>query len=108
MGELRHILFRKIMKERIEEAKKEVIFAYYGRDNKKECRWTTISYDDGTGLFEIHILEGTPLKGFVIANYGFGVVTAYKSDQREILRYEVSSSEASELIKKARSIIEGY
>ena len=79
--------FRERMRKRIEEAEKEVIFAYYGHD-KKECRWTTISYDDGTGLFEIHILEGTPLKGFVIANYGLGVVTAYKSDQREILRYE--------------------
>jgi len=88
MSELRHIHFRKIMKERIEEAKREVIFAYYGHD-KKERKWTVISYDDGTGLFEIHILEGTPLKGFVIANYGFGVVTAYKSDQREILRYDV-------------------
>jgi len=80
--------FRERMRKRIDEAKREVIFAYYGQD-KKECKWTVISYDDGTGLFEIHILEGTPLKGFVIANYGLGVVTAYKSDQREILRYEV-------------------
>ena len=94
MGENAAKAFRERMRERIEEAKREVVLAYYGdiyKDivfAKKERKWTVISYDDGSGLFEIHILEGTPLKGFVIANYGLGVVTAYKSDQREIFRYE--------------------
>ena len=134
----------KLMSELIGKAKKAVVRAWEGRETT-ERRWHTISFIPYGNMkdhrLEIHILVGTPVKGFVVANYGLGVVVAYDYNQKEIRRYnvveeglkrwealkrtsessssseEASSSssgedaeegEASELIKKARSIVEGY
>jgi len=127
-----------IMDELVAKAKKAVVRAWEGRETT-ERRWHTISFIPYGNMreqrLEIHILVGTPVKGFVVANYGLGVVTAYDWNQKQIRRYsfmqealkrsakrssssspssdrsadtEEEKSSSEEIIKRARSIIEGY
>ncbi len=131
----------RLMDELVEKAKKAVVRAWEGRETT-ERRWHTISFVPYGNMreqrLEIHILVGTPVKGFVVANYGLGVVTAYDWNQKQLCRYsfmqealkrsakrtdsssspssaseaeagrEEAGAEAREMIKRARSILEGY
>ena len=78
------------MSELVEKAKKAVVRAWEGRETT-ERHWHTISFIPYGNMdeqrLEIHILVGTPVKGFVVANYGLGVVTAYDWNQKQIRRF---------------------
>jgi len=78
----------RLMDELVEKAKKAVVRAWEGRETT-ERRWHTISFVPYGNMreqrLEIHILVGTPVKGFVVANYGLGVLTiGIKSSSADI------------------------
>jgi hypothetical protein len=80
------------MEDLIEMAKLRVIKAYERRTETKR-RWLTAeldSYDDPAYRIQIFVLEGSPAKGYVIADYGRGVVKAFDAWHKCLYTYRVA------------------
>lgn len=68
------------MGKHIDGAKKKVESAYKG--DRRQGRWLDTFRDPGgseTLRIRILVLEGTPFKGYVVANYGTGIVRAFNA-----------------------------
>jgi len=75
-----------LMEELIESAKKKVTRAYEGTEETRrtwlEC--SLDSYKTNQHRIRVLVLEGSPVKGYIIANYGTGVVTAFTVHDKKI------------------------
>ena len=70
---------KEIMNLLIDKAKKKVIKAYEGREYSDRAWLETHvdSYKEDRHRIQLIVLEGSPVKGYVIVNYGRGLVRAY-------------------------------
>jgi len=81
-----------LLEELIESAKKKVIRAYEGTEETSRA-WLECSLDSyKTKSYRIRVLvlEGSPVKGYIIANYGTGVVTAFTVHDKKIATMRIS------------------
>jgi len=77
------------IEENIKKAKLAVIKKYEGEE-KTERKWielTADSYNEKSYRIALFVLEGSPAKGYVIANYGRKIVMAFSVDDKKIKTY---------------------
>lgn len=67
------------MEEIIKRAKIKVIDAYDGVDNRKWLTASLDSYETKDYRIEVFVREGSPQKGFIVANHGTGTVLAFNA-----------------------------
>ena len=74
----------------IEQAKRKVKDDHSHHSNHQWTKAVLIS-SYGSDLYdiEVYVLEGSPVKGVVIANWGVGVIRGFASNMDPILKYKV-------------------
>lgn len=81
-----------LLEELIQWAKKKVIRAYEGREetNRAWLECSLDSYKTNSYRIRVLVLEGSPVKGYIIANYGTGTVTAFTAHDKKIATMRTS------------------
>lgn len=80
--------YAQIMEKVIERAKEAVELAYESRHSQRDWLDTFLdSYNSKTWRVRVLVLEGSPAKGYIVANYGTGSVQAYDGVDKQIATY---------------------
>ena len=83
---------RMTIQEAIASARASVVRNYNTRPGMPEREWLVAgcnSYENKNNRVELHVWNGSPAKGWVIANYGTGQVWAYSLDGRCLHRWDM-------------------
>lgn len=81
-----------IMETVIERAKEAVEKASGDRYAGREWLDASLdSYQDAENRVRLLVIEGSPVKGYVVANYGTGIVQAYDAQDRRIAIYSAET-----------------
>ncbi|GAN34101.1 MAG: hypothetical protein DYG83_03405 [Candidatus Brocadia sp. AMX2] len=75
------------MEQLIEQAKK--LIAKRWDEGRKWLETSLDSYGDKSYRVSLFVLEGSPAKGYIIANYGMGRVTAFGCDGTRLKTYRL-------------------
>jgi hypothetical protein len=81
----------RLLKEAVEKAKARVIEAYEHCDHT-ERQWLHTfldSYQTSDYRVELHVLEGSPCKGFVVVNRGRGEVIAFDCRDKRLYTWKI-------------------
>jgi hypothetical protein len=74
----------------IAKAKDKIIKAYEGENGKDDRPWLIASADSYKSehyRISIIVREGSPAKGYIIVNYGFGTVIAYDAQDNLLFKW---------------------